>query len=180
MSVRSSSSRVPNRLFDTEPMMLSKPRVLRVCVNAFKCFASCFRLLMRFCNPPNSSTYCLLIARESIVNLYDSIALICSYMSLVSNPTITLAVSLYKYPFPMFSTNTEFPSNGVIFICADTIPAKRSVDLESKVLNDYRVSFCLESDSMEYILYQSCTVLTIPHQVYAFYDRYVLKQSLLL
>ena len=101
-------------------------------------------------------------------------------MSLVSNPTIILAVSLYKYPFFTFCTNTEFPSNGVIFICADTIPTMRSVDLQSKVLNNYRVSFCLESDRMECMVYQSCMVLTIPYRVYAFYDRYVLKRSLLL
>ena len=172
-------SRVPNRLFDTEPMILNKPRLFWVCVNAFKWFASCFRLLIQFCNASSSSAYSLLVARESIVDLYSTIVLICSYMSLVSNPTIILAVSLYKYPFLIFSTNTEFPSSGVILICANTIPAKRSVDLESKVLNDYHVSFCLGSDSMECILYQSCMGLTILHRVYAFYDRYVLKRSLL-
>ena len=144
MSVRSSLSRVLNRLFDTEPIMLNKPRLLRVCVNAFKCFASCFRLLMRFCNLSNTSAYSLLVARESIVDLYSTIMLICSYMSLVSNPTIILAVSLYKHSFLMFSTNIEFPSNGAILICVDTIPAKWCVDLESKVLNDYRVSFGLD------------------------------------
>ena len=76
--------------------MLSKPRLLRVCINVFKNFASCFRLLIRFCNPSNSSAYSLLVAREFIVDLYNSIVLICSYMSLVSNPTIILEVSLYK------------------------------------------------------------------------------------
>ena len=61
------------------------------------------------------------------------------------------------------------------------ILAKRSVDLESRVLNDSHVFFFfLELNSMEYILYQSCTVPTIPHQVCVFYDRCVLIRSLLL